>query len=268
MRTTPRFARIVGDDFFTPPDDEPLDVDELVDSYLTMTANAPTAHRVDDVLKRDAARGLALAVEIIHRGENSFDTFGPLQDVIDAHGDAVIGAVEEIAATSARVRRALWRMKARERNIPPREGPVAEVWRRAIAAHGTTTDFTDDDAPSPAPRQLSADDEALLRAWFTYREHFAAFEILSELDAETTWPVILRLLDRADGQTIFAIAAGPLEDLLAGQGMRFIDRIAEEARRNAKLREALTGVWLNEGDEVWPRFQALMEELNPGGGAP
>jgi len=266
VRDTPRFARIVGDDFFEPPREIPLDLDELVEAYLLMTHHAHDAHRVRDVVQADLARGLSLAVEIIHRGPRhgfgSFDTFDTVRDVLEAHGAAVIDAVEEIAATSVLVRRCLWRLKPGENARRPREGAAAEVWRRAIAAHGTSTDYTDDDAPLPESRTLPDEDEALIRAWFGYQENLAAFEAMRSLDAETLWTIILRLLDRAEGQTIFNIAAGPLEDLLAGQGLQFIDRLAEEAPRNEKLRTAMTGVWLNEGDEVYSRFTALLQELN------
>lgn len=39
------------------------------------------------------------------------------------------------------------------------------------------------------------------------------------------------------------IAAGPLEDLLTVQGPAYIDRLEDQARRSARMRYALTGVW-------------------------
>lgn len=39
------------------------------------------------------------------------------------------------------------------------------------------------------------------------------------------------------------------------------DRIASEARNNPKLRQALSGVWINDGDEIRPRYVDLMTEL-------
>jgi hypothetical protein len=271
VRATPRFARVIGEDVFEP--DEPVPTEEeFIDAWLTMNRSASDAHSVDDVIRGDARRGLALAVEIVHRGPRhdfgSYETFGPLQRVLDDHGEAVIDEVEAIARESLLVRRCLWRMLPRERNTPPREGEDAEVWRRAIAAHGASTDFVDEDAPLPAPRTLPAQDEVLIEAWFVYQKNFWAFEAVGALvseEPELAWPFILRLLERAEGQAIFNIAAGPLEDLLTGHGLQLIDRIAEEARQNEKLRTALTGVWLNEGDAVYARYAELMRKLNPEG---
>lgn len=268
VRATPRFALIVGEEFFEEETyrQTELDVDELLEAHARL--DIASKIRVDDIIKKDSERGFRIVVEIIHRGPrhglDSFDTFGPLQDLLDAHGAGVIDRIEEIARESVLIRRALWRMKPRENARPPREGPDAEVWRRAIAAHAGTTDFTDDDAPLPAPQTLPADDEKLVDGWFVYEENFWAFSTIGSLvseEPETAWPIILRLLERAEGQRIFNIAAGPLEDLLCGHGLAFIDRIAAEAQGNPKLREALTGVWLNEGDAVYERYKALLEEL-------
>jgi hypothetical protein len=268
VRATPRFARIVGEDFFNPETyrQTELDVEELIEAYARL--DFASQIRFGDIIKKEPERGLRIAVEIIHRGPRhglgSFDTFDPLRDLLEAHGAAVIDDVEEIARTSVLVRRALWRLMPGERVRPPREGETAAVWQRAIAAHAETTDFTDDDQPLPAPQTLSDDEEQLVEAWFVYEKNFWAFDAIWSLvsdEPETAWPIILRLLDRAEGQTIFKIAAGPLEDLLSGHGLAFIDRIAAEARSNPKLRTALTGVWLNEGDAVYERYNALMTEL-------
>jgi hypothetical protein len=207
-------------------------------------------------------------VEIIHRGPKhgfgSFDTFDGIRDLLEAHGAAVIDGLEERARTSVLVRRALWRLIPGENAQHPREGDAAEIWRRAIAAHAGTTDFTDDDQPLPEPQTLSDDEEKLIEGWFIYEKNFWAFDAMWSLvgeEPEAAWLIILRLLDRAEGQTIFNIAAGPLEDLLCGHGLAFIDRIESEARSNEKLRTALTGVWLHEGDAVYEKFKALMAGL-------
>ena len=270
VRATPRFALIVGEEFFDPETwvEKPLDVEALIEAHERMVAHGSDRYLIDDIIRQDGQRGLRLAVEIIHRGPqygaDSFDTFSPLQALIDAHGTVVIDQVEELARHSVLLRRCLWRMNARERNTPPHEGVMAEVWRRALAAAGETTDFTDDDAPLPAPQMLNAEDERLLEAWFIHEANFWSFDALSTLvsdEPETAWPIVLRLIDRAEGQAIYTLAAGPLEDLLAGHGPAFIDRIAEEARRNPKLAEAVGGVWLNENDAVYERFQNLLAEL-------
>jgi len=269
VRATPRFPLIVGEDFFDPETygERELDVEELLEAHARLDFAGQI--RVGDIIKKEPERGFRIAVEIIHRGPRhglgSFDTFDPLRDLLEAHGAAVIDGVEAIARTSVLVRRALWRLIPGEDAQPPREGEAAAIWQRAIAAHAETTDFTDDDAPLPEPQTLPDDEEQLVEGWFIYQKNFWAFGAMWSLvsdEPETAWPIILRLLERAEGQTIFNIAAGPLEDLLCGHGMAFIDRIAAEAPCNPKLREALTGVWLNEGDAVHERFKALLNELS------
>lgn len=268
VRATPRFARIVGEEFFDPETyrQTELDVEELIEAHARL--DFASQIRFGDIIKKEPERGFRIVVEIIHRGPRhelgSFDTFGPLRNLLEAHGAAVIDDVEEIGRTSVLVRRALWRLMPGERARPPREGEGAAVWQRAIAAHAGTTDFTDDDAPLPEPQTLPVDEEQLVEAWFIYEKNFWAFGTMWSLvsdEPETAWPIILRLLEQADGQRIGNIAAGPLEDLLCGHGLAFIDRIEAEAQSNPKLREALTGVWINEGDAVYERYNALMSEL-------
>src|SRR3989449_8134031 len=45
-----------------------------------------------------------------------------------------------------------------------------------------------------------------------------------------------------------SIAAGPLEDLLAAHGARFVARVEQQARRDDRFRACLGGVWLNPED--------------------
>jgi hypothetical protein len=46
-----------------------------------------------------------------------------------------------------------------------------------------------------------------------------------------------------DDQVLAAVAAGPLEDLLGRWADLLIDRVEVQARRDAKFRRCLTGVW-------------------------
>jgi len=100
---------------------------------------------------------------------------------------------------------------------------------------------------------VRADTDELIAAYWAYeRTHdeslFWAWEAVATErwhDPEAKWPLILRLLDAAaDDWEVGLVAAGPLEDLLIMYGKDFIDRMESEARTNAKLREALAGVWL------------------------
>lgn len=273
VRGTPRFPLIVGEDFFDAEQyrETPLDVEELVRDYHEMNRRAPEAHRVDDITRHDPRSGLAIAIEIIHRGPangfGSFDTFAPLHDVLRYHGPAVIDEVEQIARESYLVRRCLWRM------IPGENGNRnagassidAEVWKRVLAANAGTTDFTGDVDPQPVSRPLAADHESILDAWFAYEHAFWAVSVMSDLvqeEPETAWTVFLELLRRNDDSlNIASLAAGPLEDLLKNHGPLLFDRIAAESGSNAKLRDALSGVWLSPEDEIHDRYVALMQNI-------
>lgn len=268
VRATPRFARIVGEDFFDPESyrKHPLDVEELIHAHEEMTRNAGDAHALGDILQGDPQRGFDLAIEIIHRGPSegmtSFDTFSPLRTLLWKHGPEVIDRLEEIARDSYLVRRALWRMVPGQRARLPDYGIADDLWPRVLAAQAGTTDFTDDTEPQPAPRVLGPEDERLLSAWFTYEHHFWSFDAMSTLISEepdTAWTILLEMLRRADDDGRIAIlAAGPLEDIL---GPLMFDRIAAEARTNAKLRQALSGVWIGDEEEIRPRYEELMQEL-------
>lgn len=67
-----------------------------------------------------------------------------------------------------------------------------------------------------------------------------------ELDAhpEELFAFILRAIRKAENAwQVGLLAAGPLEDLLTAQGPAFVDRLEDQARRSARVRYALTGVW-------------------------
>ena len=58
---------------------------------------------------------------------------------------------------------------------------------------------------------------------------------------------IVKVLGRIDGSSpnplLAALAAGPLEDLLAKNGGAVVDQVEVLARRNPKFRLLLNGVW-------------------------
>ncbi|HWS71427.1 MAG TPA: hypothetical protein VN605_04905 [Thermoanaerobaculia bacterium] len=268
VRRTPRFGRIVGEGFF---DEEryrerPLDVEALIAADRAMHHAHHDAHAIEGLVKKDPDAALPLVVEIIHRGPvhglGSFETFDVLRDLLMAHGEAVIDRVESIARQSYLVRRAIWRIEPEQRNAPPYRIPEP-LWQRLVAANAGTTDYTDDVEPVPVPQALDAEDERRIEAWFTYEENFWSFEAMSQLvseEPEQAWPILLRMLAEADEGHVGSLAAGPLENLLHAYGPLFIDRIAAEARTNAKLRDALTGVYLW-NSEVFPRYLEEMREL-------
>lgn len=91
---------------------------------------------------------------------------------------------------------------------------------------------------------------------------FWAYCRVSELvvdDPEKGWEVIeeIRRLDDSD-QILSNLAAGPLEELLAAHGERFIDRIEATCRDDQQLRKLLGATWQHGmPDPVWARIKAI-----------
>jgi hypothetical protein len=54
------------------------------------------------------------------------------------------------------------------------------------------------------------------------------------------------------------IAAGPFENLFRYHGMLMVPTIAAEAVRNERVRQALSGVWMN---EEWPCYAWWVERM-------
>ena len=80
-------------------------------------------------------------------------------------------------------------------------------------------------------------------------------------DGESLWKLILAIHSLDQSRLIQPVfAAGPLEDLLAHHGDRFIDMVESEARRDPSFAKVLGGVWKNQmSDEVWERVQAVWD---------
>lgn len=77
-------------------------------------------------------------------------------------------------------------------------------------------------------------------------------------DAEAVWQAVLRILQRKlSEEQISLLAAGPVEDLLALHGARFIDRIEAEAQQSSAFAHVLGGVWRRGmPQEIWRRVEA------------
>jgi len=78
-------------------------------------------------------------------------------------------------------------------------------------------------------------------------------------EGDRLWQFIREVYKRDLSDKVIAVlAAGPLEDLLGKQGVEFIDRIEELARKDPKFNHLLGGVWQNTmTDEVWQRIQRV-----------
>ena len=97
--------------------------------------------------------------------------------------------------------------------------------------------------------------EALVAAYLAPRgksgaEHeelFCVYEAVDDVVRSSPsdgWALTRELIEAAaDDSALMYVAAGPLENLLTKHGERIIDEVITGARRNAKVRRALAGVW-------------------------
>jgi hypothetical protein len=109
--------------------------------------------------------------------------------------------------------------------------------------------------------------EELVDGWVAHYEKgpqrqdddfFWAFQCASELcsdEAELGFEFVLKTLEKDLSQkALGALAAGPLEDVLAYHGPNVIERVEIESRTNPKFRHLLGGVWQNKmSAEIWRR---------------
>src|SRR5579864_5533744 len=91
----------------------------------------------------------------------------------------------------------------------------------------------------------------------------SAFGILYDFvqsDPEKAWRIIQILwrLDSSD-EMLANIAAGPVEDILAKHGPKFIDRVETVARQEPIFKKMLGAVWGRNrmADDVWARLKAV-----------
>jgi uncharacterized protein DUF6869 len=261
----PRLWRIVGDDALDRRryTEAPYDRAKLIEAYQRHLSVKHAHSAVKAIMERNPRRGIAMAIEIIHRGpKRALQTSGvddPLGVLLLAHGQEVIEDVERAAQESVLVRRALWSMvRAGWRSIP------AAISERLRAAAGTTTEFTDDLAPWPLPRRLEEFDERLVEAWLDSAQSFWAWEELADMvnsDPDEAWEVTRALIESCPEESeLFSLAAGPLEDLLQKQPQKF-DAIASAARESPNVRHGLAGVWMFPEYEAFEKFEALLAEL-------
>jgi hypothetical protein len=97
------------------------------------------------------------------------------------------------------------------------------------------------------------------------QDNFWAFTQLDDVcrkQPELCWELVLQILRTPHHESVeTAVAAGPLEDLLARHGAQFIERVEERARSDAKFRDVLGGVWQNSTpNELWSRVEAVRGE--------
>jgi hypothetical protein len=101
----------------------------------------------------------------------------------------------------------------------------------------------------------------IVSSWIICTENFWAHEALNELidsDPEQAWLIIQEIAKHDfDDESKAMFAAGPLEEILAKNGPRIIDRIEAKAKTDPKFNDLLGGLWKNTmSDEVWARVEA------------
>jgi hypothetical protein len=86
---------------------------------------------------------------------------------------------------------------------------------------------------------------------------FEAMDRLRDSNPERCWSVILKIFEQDQSEKLLAnLAAGPIEDLLATHGERFIERIETLARQEPRFRFTIQMVWRNSiSAPVWARLR-------------
>ncbi len=240
----------------------------VIEAYLRMIHHHDDAHGLKELIQNKPEQGLQVALELIHRGPScgfeSFDVFHPLLDVLQLHGATIVGDVEAAAASSSLVRKCLWRIKQQELGTSKRYRLPEPIWQHLEHAIGQTTDYTDDELPTPDPHPLPLDLEEILSSWVEYKKVFWAYEHLVDLirdEPEMAWTIILGLVAQAPTEEDLGdIAAGPLEDLLGLHGPEFIDRVELKAATDARFRVCLAGIGKSPiPDELWQRVRTAVD---------
>jgi hypothetical protein len=95
--------------------------------------------------------------------------------------------------------------------------------------------------------------------WACERVH----EIVADADAERAFRLVLELVRSAADHHLQAVGAGAVEKLVKRHAAALIDQIEAEARRDARLREALGSVWLV-AEDVPAHVLARLQEASGG----
>ena len=101
-----------------------------------------------------------------------------------------------------------------------------------------------------------------------YERHWWAIErVLDwslERDTDQLWQFILAAYNQEEmsPKAAAVFAAGPIENLLAFDGTRFIERVEELARKDPKFNWLLGGVWRSSmTDDIWQRLQSARHHV-------
>jgi len=228
-----------------------------------------TFHYFDALPHRLPERALNLALEILRRETDTAvvmelgDKFVPA--LMIAHGSALIDRLEREAPDNPQLRWLLgsvvwWTedqaLEARLASISDKTG-----WWAARDAQEERNPAIDFERLSPAEiaRVWIAQNECPSkdrdRNWSTLRDYEGE---LRANDPERALAIILEVLKLETNPNMLSyLAAGPLEDLIT---LETIDMIEAEAKRNARFKELLGGVWYYTApDELKARLDAIVQ---------
>jgi len=109
--------------------------------------------------------------------------------------------------------------------------------------------------------------EKFIQGWFTELDlddddnsQFGEDVVLMNFFAseEFQWKFIMRAYD---ANHLSAMAAGPVEHLLAFHGERWIEKIEKESLANDNFAWMMTSVWQHKmSDEIWERVQTIQKK--------
>jgi len=113
--------------------------------------------------------------------------------------------------------------------------------------------------------------EHLSQEWITAVErvetssdqNHSAIDYVFDLHLDGKYDELWRFIKHAHSQkpsdkVVAVLAAGPLEDLLAGSGDTYIDEIATLARKDPRFKNLLGGVWQNSmSDALWAKVNEI-----------
>ena len=78
-------------------------------------------------------------------------------------------------------------------------------------------------------------------------------------DLQAAWGITRLLLNKTESdETLWYVAAGPLEDFVDGYGHRALDVLEQSCQSAVRLQFALSGIWLLPESPVLNRWQDLM----------
>lgn len=152
---------------------------------------------------------------------------GPLEDLIDQHGDAFMPRIAEKAKTSARLRICLRGVNS---DLPPELSAIVEAEAGDVRA-----------LPVEAEASATGDDLALIIAWLHHSDTAWSFVFLKEMtvnDAASAWDVLRVLLVFAeeDPRIQCEVFDEAFEPFMRRHFTDFRDRFVEAGRKSAAFR--------------------------------